>query len=161
VLREYGELNSAGRIARRIHEAAQRDELATVGDLVKIANALARGEKRNQFLAKVWQALRIWVNDELAQVEMGLGSSVRYLRPGGVLAVISFHSLEDRMVKNFLSKQEDPCTCPKGLPQCICGKLPTMARVTKKAIKPSEAEIRDNPRSRSARLRAASKLRVN
>jgi 16S rRNA (cytosine1402-N4)-methyltransferase len=158
ILREYGEVDNAGRIAMAIVAAAREEKLQTVADLRETVAPYFRGGKRNQFLAQIWQALRIWVNDELHQLEMGLSKVVQCLRPDGVMAVISFHSLEDRMVKEFFRLQENPCTCPKDFPQCVCGKKPVLERLTRKAIKPTENEIDTNSRARSARLRAARKL---
>lgn len=160
ILREYGEVDNAGRIAVAITNAAREDRLHTVADLRDVVAPYFRGGKRNQFLAQVWQALRIWVNDELRQLEIGLPKVRDALRPGGVMAAISFHSLEDRMVKEFFHGQENPCTCPKGLPQCLCNKKPLMQRITRKAIKPGNDEIEANSRARSARLRVARKLAV-
>jgi 16S rRNA (cytosine1402-N4)-methyltransferase len=158
ILREYGEVDNAGRIAMAIATAVREERLQTVADLREAVTPCFRGGKRNQFLAQIWQALRIWVNDELHQLEIGLTKVVQCLRPDGVMAVISFHSLEDRMVKEFFRLQENPCTCPKDLPLCVCGKKPVLERITRKAIKPTENEIETNPRARSARLRAARKL---
>jgi 16S rRNA (cytosine1402-N4)-methyltransferase len=158
ILREYGEVDNAGRIAMAIATAVREERLQTVADLREAVTPCFRGGKRNQFLAQIWQALRIWVNEELHQLEIGLTKVVQCLRPDGVMAVISFHSLEDRMVKEFFRLQENPCTCPKDLPLCVCGKKPVLERITRKAIKPTENEIETNPRARSARLRAARKL---
>jgi len=160
ILREYGEVDNAGRIATAIATAAREERLQTVADLRETVMPLFRGGKRNQFLAQIWQALRIWVNDELQQLEIGLAKVAECLRPDGVMAVISFHSLEDRMVKEFFRLQENPCTCPRELPQCVCGRKPMLERITRKAIKPTEYEIETNPRARSARMRAARKLAV-
>ncbi len=160
ILREYGEVDNAGRIAMAIATAVREERLQTVADLREAVTPCFRGGKRNQFLAQIWQALRIWVNDELHQLEIGLTKVVQCLRPDGVMAVISFHSLEDRMVKEFFRLQENPCTCPKDLPLCVCGKKPVLERITRKAIKPTEYEIETNPRARSARLRVARKLAV-
>ena len=161
ILREYGEVDNAGRIATAIAAAALEERLQTVADLRETVTPCFRGgQRRNQFLAQIWQALRIWVNDELHQLEIGLAKVVKCLRPDGVMAVISFHSLEDRMVKEFFRSQENPCTCPRDLPQCVCGRKPVLERITRKAIKPTENEIATNPRARSARLRAARKLAV-
>jgi 16S rRNA (cytosine1402-N4)-methyltransferase len=159
ILRQYGEVDNAGRIATAIATAAREERLQTVADLRETVTPYFRGgQRRNQFFAQIWQALRIWVNDELQQLEIGLAKVVKCLRPGGVMAVISFHSLEDRMVKEFFRLQESPCTCPRDFPQCVCGKKPVLERITRKAIKPTEGEIETNPRARSARLRAARKL---
>jgi 16S rRNA (cytosine1402-N4)-methyltransferase len=160
ILREYGEVDNAGRIATAIVAAARDERLQMVADLRETVAPYFRGGKRNQFLAQIWQALRIWVNDELRQLEIGLAKVAKCLRPDGVMAVISFHSLEDRMVKEFFRFQENPCTCPRDLPQCVCGRKPVLERITRKAIKPTENEIETNPRARSARLRAARKLAV-
>ncbi|TFH64913.1 MAG: 16S rRNA (cytosine(1402)-N(4))-methyltransferase RsmH [Candidatus Zixiibacteriota bacterium] len=160
ILREYGEVDNAGRIATAIAAAAREERLQTVADLRETVTPCFRGGKRNQFLAQIWQALRIWVNDELHQLEIGLSKVVECLRPDGVMAVISFHSLEDRMVKEFFRLQENPCTCPRGLPVCVCGRKPVLERITRKAIKPTENEIETNSRARSARLRAARRLAV-
>jgi len=160
ILREYGEIENAGRVATAVITAAQEERLQTVADLRETVTPYFRGGKHNQFLAQIWQALRIWVNDELKQLEIGLTRVTEALRPGGVMVAISFHSLEDRMVKEFFRTQEDPCTCPRNLPQCVCGRKPTLERITRKAIKPTEDEIKTNPRARSARLRAARKLAV-
>ena len=160
ILREYGEVDNAGRIATAIAAAAREEQLQTVADLRETVTPYFRGGKRNQFLAQIWQALRIWMNDELRQLEIGLSKVVKCLRPDGVMAVISFHSLEDRLVKEFFRSQENPCTCPRDLPQCVCGRKPVLERITRKAIKPTENETETNPRARSARLRAARKLAV-
>jgi 16S rRNA (cytosine1402-N4)-methyltransferase len=160
ILRANGEVDNAGRIANDIVTAVKNDQLQTVAHLRDIVSEHFRGGKRNQLLAQVWQALRIWVNDELRQVETGLVEVLGSLRPGGVMAVISFHSLEDRLAKEFFRDQENPCTCPRELPRCVCGKKPALERITRKAIKAGAIEIEENPRARSARLRAARKLAV-
>ena len=158
VLREYGEVDRPGRIAGAIIGAAGAGRLATVGDLVTVVTPFLKREKTKQGLSQVWQALRIWVNDELEQLQAVLPKIVDFLRVDGVLAVISFHSLEDRAVKQFMVAQENPCICPPRVPVCVCGRLPRLRRITRKAIMPGEAEISRNQRSRSARLRAAAKL---
>jgi 16S rRNA (cytosine1402-N4)-methyltransferase len=106
---------------------------------------------------RVFQALRIAVNDELGSLERALPSALQLLRPGGRLCVISFHSLEDRIVKRFLQAEARGCTCPPEFPVCICGHEPSLRLLTRKAIRPSPGEIDLNPRSASARLRAAVK----
>ena len=106
---------------------------------------------------RVFQALRIAVNDELGSLEHALPAALEMLRPGGRLAVISFHSLEDRIVKRFLASQARGCDCPPDLPVCVCGKEPTMRLLTRRAVRPSPHEAADNPRAASARLRAAVK----
>src|SRR5205085_8107468 len=106
---------------------------------------------------RVFQALRIAVNDELGSLEAALPAALEMLRPGGRLAVISFHSLEDRAVKHFLRDRERGCTCPPDFPVCICGHEPELRAVQRRPIRPSEAELAANPRSSSARLRVAIK----
>jgi 16S rRNA (cytosine1402-N4)-methyltransferase len=107
---------------------------------------------------RVFQALRIAVNEELDALERALPAALAMLRPGGRLAVISFHSLEDRMVKRFFAAQARGCTCPPELPVCVCGHEPTMRLLTRKAVRPSPQETAENPRSASAKLRAAAKV---
>jgi 16S rRNA (cytosine1402-N4)-methyltransferase len=158
VLRDYGELRNAKAVAAQIITSRQHGKLCTVGDLVAALERFARPGHRHRFLAQVWQALRIWVNDELEQLRSGLIALPKYLRPDGVLVVISFHSLEDRMVKEFFVKQENPCICPPRAPQCACGRKPTMKRLARKPRRPTDREVAANPRSRSARLRAARRL---
>lgn len=158
VLRQYGEIDRPRRIAEAIIAAGAADELSTVSDLVSVVTPYLRREKAKQGLSQIWQALRIWVNDELEQLQTLLPKIVDYLRPGGVMAFISFHSLEDRIVKQFLVGQENPCICPRNVPVCMCGRKPQLKRLTRKAIMPGAVEISKNQRSRSARLRAAAKL---
>ena len=106
---------------------------------------------------RVFQALRIAVNDELGQLEAALPAAVEMLRPGGRLAVISFHSLEDRIVKQFMVERAKGCTCPPDFPVCVCGKQPELRLLTRKPVRPSAAELDLNPRSASSRLRVAVK----
>ncbi len=158
VLAQYGELRQSRAIAKRIIESGSQQRLRTVGDLVAAVERFASPVKLHKFLAQLWQALRIWVNDELGQLCRGLESLVDYLRPDGVAAIISYHSLEDRMVKEFFRTQENPCICPPRAPRCGCGRKATLQRLVRRPIRPSEAEVIANPRSRSAKLRAARRL---
>ena len=107
---------------------------------------------------RVFQALRIAVNDELGALESALPDAVRMLRPGGRLAVISFHSLEDRIVKRFMRDQARGCVCPPDFPICVCGHEPVLRELTRRAVRPGAAELAANPRASSARLRAAVKV---
>jgi 16S rRNA (cytosine1402-N4)-methyltransferase len=115
-------------------------------------------DRTHKFLAQCWQAFRIWTNDELTELQRVLEQLPDFVRPGGVIAVISFHSLEDKMVKEFFMLQENPCICPPRLPQCACGRRPRLQRINRKPRVPSDSEVAENPRSRSARLRAARRL---
>jgi 16S rRNA (cytosine1402-N4)-methyltransferase len=114
--------------------------------------------RRTKTLSRVFQALRILVNRELDNIREGLSEAVEVLRPGGRVVVISYHSLEDRLAKQYFAKCEKPCTCPRELPQCVCGAVPTLRVLTRHVVTPGPAETARNPRSRSAKLRAAERL---
>jgi len=161
ILFEYGEERYAPRIAKAIAIARESRMLETTGELVEIIKgAMPKSALREkQHPAKrSFQAIRIAVNDELGAVEDMLEAAVERLHPGGRLAVISFHSLEDRLVKNAIGRREKGCTCPRDFPICVCGFQPTLKSVTRKAIVPSEEEIAENPRARSAKLRVAERI---
>jgi len=158
ILRDYGEVRQPKRIAKEIISARDKGELMTVGDLTNAVDKFTLPHKRNTFLSKIWQSLRIWVNDELEHLKIGLNTISGYLQTDGVLAVITFHSLEDRIVKEFIRSQENRCTCPPRVPFCVCGRKPLLKNLTKKPLKPTSEEIERNPHSRSAKLRAARKL---
>lgn len=158
-LREYGELPGARRLARAIAEKRGREPLRTNADLLRvIAEAgVGRGRKHNP-ATLVFQALRIAVNDELGALEHGLDAAVRVLRPGGRIVVIAYHSLEDRIVKQYFRTEARGCVCPPAQPVCTCHRLPRLEVVTKKPIRPGDAETAENPRARSARLRCAERI---
>ena len=162
VLRDYGEEAWAARIAQMIVEHRARAPLATTGDLVRAVDAAiprkVRDRDTGHSAQKTFQALRIAVNDELAPLGQALEDAVSLLRPGGRLCVITFHSLEDRIVKQTFRRLERPCTCPPGLPVCICGEKPSVGLPVRGALKPGAEEIAQNPRARSAKLRVAQKL---
>jgi 16S rRNA (cytosine1402-N4)-methyltransferase len=158
-LREYGELPGARRLARHVVETRRRAPLRTVADLLRaVREAHVGGGRRHHPATLVFQALRMAVNDELGALDAGLEAAIAHLRPGGRLAVIAYHSLEDRLVKTRLREAERGCVCPPRVPVCRCGRAPRVRLLTKRPLRPSEAEIRDNPRARSARLRGAERL---
>jgi len=161
VLREYGDERYAGRIARAILRARDEGDLMRTKDLENACfHAVPRQARhgRTHPATRTFQALRIWVNDEMGQLEAGIKRSMDCLASGGRLAVISFHSGEDRRVRDLIEARVHPCTCPPQFPVCVCGKTPTMRWVHKKPLRPSEDECNQNPRSRTARLRIAEKL---
>ena len=161
IFREYGEERYARRIARAIVRTRGANPYTRTAELVETIKeampAPARFGSRNP-ARRVFQALRIAVNDELGSLRRALPEALTLLESGGILAVISFHSLEDRMVKEFFAAQASPCTCPPDFPVCACGKEPTMELLTPKAVIPGARELAANPRSSSAKLRAARKL---
>lgn len=154
----YGQLPGSRRLARAIVDRRDRAPLETAADLVSLIRELGigRGRKHNP-ATLVFQALRIAVNDELGALEEGLEGAIRVLPPGGRLAVIAYHSLEDRLVKNTLRDAARGCTCPPEWPVCQCGGQPRIELLTRKPVMPGDEEIARNPRARSARLRAAQK----
>ena len=160
IFRRFGEERYSGPIARAIvHRRAERAFFRT-GDLVDVIKMAIPTPARfgeGHPAKRVFQALRIAVNDELGQLEAALPAAVAMLRPGGRLAVISFHSLEDRIVKQFMVTGAKGCTCPPDFPVCVCGKEPELRLLTRKPVRPSAAELDHNPRAASSRLRAAVK----
>lgn len=161
IIRDYGEERWAARIAAFILQAREKKPVETTGELVSIIKAaIPKGARRDgpHPARRTFQALRIAVNDELEPLSQALEELVSLLAPGGRLAVITFHSLEDRIVKQTFKRLQNPCTCPPKAPVCTCGKLPVAQVVTRKPILPSPAEVEQNPRSRSAKLRVVQKL---
>src|ERR1700686_5736950 len=161
VLRDFGEERHAGAIARAIVRRRSRHPIDTTLELVDVINSAIPTPARfpgGHPAKRVFQALRIAVNDELGQLDRALPLAWGVLREGGVLAGISFHSLEDRRVKRFLTERARGCVCPPDLPVCACGREPEAALLTRRSIVPSVEEIARNPRSASARLRAARKV---
>ncbi len=160
IFRRYGEERFARQIAREIVRRRRLEPITRTGELVEAIRAAVPAPRRfgdGHPGKRVFQALRIAVNDELDSLVRALPAALELLRPGGRLCVISFQSLEDRIVKRFLQAQVKACTCPPDLPICACGREPTMRLLTRKAVRPSPREIDANPRSASARLRAAVK----
>jgi 16S rRNA (cytosine1402-N4)-methyltransferase len=161
IFRRYGEERYAKQIAREVVKRRARRPFDRTGDLVEVVKQAIPAPARfgeGHPAKRVFQALRIEVNDELGSLERALPAALEMLRPGGRLAVISFHSLEDRIVKRFLRDEEHGCTCPPEFPVCACGASPTLRATPRRAVRPSAAEVSRNPRSQSARLRAAVKL---
>lgn len=160
VFRRYGEERFARQIARAIVRRRAEQPFERTGDLVEVVRAAIPAPRRfgdGHPAKRVFQALRIVVNEELEALEQALPAALRLLRPGGRIAVVSFHSLEDRIVKRFFAAEARGCTCPPDLPICVCGKEPSLRLLTRKAVRPSPAETAENPRAASARLRAAVK----
>jgi 16S rRNA (cytosine1402-N4)-methyltransferase len=158
--RRYGEERFARQIARAIVRRRAERPFERTGELVEVIKAAIPAPRRfgdGHPAKRVFQALRIVVNEELEALERALPAALEMLRPQGRVAVISFHSLEDRIVKRFFAAQARGCTCPPELPICVCGKEPTLRLVTRKAVRPSPAETAENPRAASARLRVAVK----
>jgi 16S rRNA (cytosine1402-N4)-methyltransferase len=163
LFREYGEERFAAPIARAVVRRRAAAPLETTQELVDVIKGAMPAPARfagGHPAKRVFQALRIAVNDELDQIEQGLPLAWGRLRPGGVLAAIAFHSLEDRLVKRFLAERARGCVCPPELPICACGREPEAELLTRRAIVPTPGEVAANPRATSARLRGARKLEV-
>ncbi|MEG0935730.1 MAG: 16S rRNA (cytosine(1402)-N(4))-methyltransferase RsmH [Clostridia bacterium] len=162
ILRDYGEEKWAAQIARVLCDRRTRAPIQTTGQLVDIVDAAIPAKFRQKDAShparRTFQALRIAVNDELAPLEGALRDLVALLAPGGRLCVIAFHSLEDRIVKNTFRNMADPCTCPREMPVCVCGKVPLVTLVTRKPITAGAEELAGNPRARSATLRVCEKV---
>ena len=161
ILFEYGEERFSGRIASAILKARETAPINTTGELVKIIKGAIPSAARDgghHPAKRSFQAIRIEVNAELDVIEPAIRAAAARLRAGGRIAVITFHSLEDRIVKQTFASLSSGCTCPKSFPVCVCGKKPMMKVVTKKPILPSAEELEGNPRSRSAKLRVAERL---
>lgn len=161
ILREYGEERFAGRIAEFIVEKRKVRPIKTTLELVEVIKDAvpAQARRKGPHPAKrTFQALRIEVNQELKKLESSLEQAIRWLKPGGRIVVISYHSLEDRIVKETFRKWEKPCVCPPRAPVCTCGQVPIARVITRKAVKPGKEEVEKNPRARSAKLRAAERV---
>ena len=158
ILHEYGEERWARRIAQFV---VARRPLRTTRDLAAaVEAAVPRGAwpRDINVATRTFQGIRIAVNDELGEIEAGLRAALGILKPGGRMATISFHSLEDRLVKSFFNVESKDCICPPQQPVCTCGHRATLRIVTRRPVRPSEAEVTANPRARSARLRVAEKI---
>ena len=163
LLRAFGEDPNARRIAREVARRRQRAPFETTGELVEAIEAALPAAVRRSFggghpAKRVFQAVRIAVNGELDSLDRALPAAWELLRPGGRIAAISFHSLEDRRVKRFLAARARGCVCPPDFPVCVCGREPEAELLTTRAVAPTQGEVASNPRSRSGRLRAARKV---
>ena len=161
IISAYGEERWASRIASFIEEARKEKPIETTGELTEIIKAAipASARRTGPHPAKrTFQAIRIEVNEELTRLEKALEDFCDVLSPGGRLCVISFHSLEDRIVKDVMARRADPCTCPPDIPVCVCGKVADIKKITRKPVVPSGEEQEDNPRARSAKLRICEKI---
>ena len=158
VLYEYGEERQSRRIARQIIAERRRRPITSTAQLRRLVESTVGRRGRINPATRTFQALRIYVNDEIESLREGLAAASRVLRGGARLVVIAFHSLEDRLVKRCFAEWSAGCVCPPRLPECRCGHEPTVRLLTRRAVKPGPEEVRANPRSRSARLRACEKL---
>jgi 16S rRNA (cytosine1402-N4)-methyltransferase len=161
IIKEYGEERWAKRIARFIVEAREIEPITTTGRLVTIIKAaIPKGARLDgpHPAKRTFQAIRIEVNGELKILEKAIEDAVGFLKKGGRIGVITFHSLEDRIVKNTFAKLAKGCVCPPGFPVCTCGRVPQVKLITRKPVVPTEEELKANPRSRSAKLRAAERI---
>jgi len=158
ILREYGEERRSRAIAREIVRRRDAGAMATTFHFRDAVAAVAPPHRLYETLSRVFQALRIWANEELASLGEFLPQSVELLNTGGRIVIISYHSLEDRMVKHFFRREERGCICPVDIPECRCGRAPRLSIVTRRPLGPSESEVESNPRSRSARLRGAERI---
>ena len=164
IIRDYGEEKWAARIAAIICEHRAKKPIETTFDLVHAVDAAipkaVRRKDDGHPARRTFQAVRIAVNDELDPLDQALCDFVDYLKPGGRILVITFHSLEDRLVKRCFQRLQNPCTCPPKAPICTCGKKPQVRVLARGAVPPTEEEVARNPRARSAKLRVAEKLEV-
>ncbi|NFG62133.1 16S rRNA (cytosine(1402)-N(4))-methyltransferase RsmH [Clostridium sp. CMCC3677] len=161
IIKNYGEERFAKRISNCIVNRRSENPIKTTMELVDIIKAAipAKARREGPHPAKrTFQAIRIEVNSELKILNQTIEDGVNRLNPGGRMAIITFHSLEDRIVKLKFRELNDPCTCPKEFPMCICGKKPSVKLVSRKGIEPTKEEVEENPRSRSAKLRIIEKL---
>lgn len=161
IFKKYGEEKFAGNIARAIIKKRENKPIQTSSELAAIiSNSIPKKfhPKKRHPATKSFQALRIAINNELENLQIFIEKSVKLLKPGGRLVIISFHSLEDRIVKNIFKKLQSPCICPPDFPVCRCGKEPVLKLITKNPVTPGQDEISQNPRSRSSKMRVGEKL---
>lgn len=150
---KYGEEKKSKYIARNICNEREKNPIKTTKELSEIVGRSVPYKNRIKTLSRIFQAIRIEVNNELGEIEDFLKVSLKILKKHGRVAIMSYHSLEDRIVKRFINEMSTGCTCPTDFPKCICGKEPIVKKITKKPIIATEEEIKENPRARSAKLR--------
>jgi 16S rRNA (cytosine1402-N4)-methyltransferase len=155
MLKRFGEVTGASRIARSVKRASASGAMGSTGDLARAVRSALGGRPAPDVLSRVFQAIRIAVNGELENIRSFLGSILGCVNPEARLVFLSYHSLEDRTIKEFFRRESADCICPPGIPVCACGHLASLEVLTRRAVKPSDAEVASNPRARSARLRAA------
>lgn len=158
IIYQFGEEKRSRVIAKRIVENRKIKKIDKSVQLREIVESVSNPKYLNKSLSRVFQALRIFVNNELEELEDFLNKSVSALKTGGRIVVITFHSLEDRIVKDFFKKQILTCVCPPKIPICMCNTIPSLKILTKKPVIPTDIEIKENRRSRSAKLRVAEKI---
>lgn len=158
IIYEYGEERRSRAIAREIVRERSAGRIERTSRLRGAVERSTPEKDRISTLARVFQALRIWANRELEALTEFMPAALELCAPGGRLVLISYHSLEDRIVKRFFKAEEKGCTCPSDFPECVCGKEPRLRVLTRRPVLPGEEEISENPRARSARLRAAERL---
>lgn len=158
ILYKYGEEKNSRKIARLIGERRRSGSFKTTGELVDIVAGITPPNFLNKSLMRVFQALRIYVNRELDVLEDFLRKAVNLLNTNGRIVILTYHSLEDRIVKDIFKEESSSCVCPKDFPVCICGKEKKLEILTRKPVLPSAEELKNNPRARSAKLRAAERV---
>ena len=162
IIKDYGEERYAKRVVRAIRREQEERPITTTGQLSRIVARVVKSPRHSRIhpATRTFQALRIAVNDELEQLKTALAGMMGLLHSTARVAVISFHSLEDRIVKTFFRDEEKGCSCPPKIPICVCGRMPALKILTRKPLVPSEEEVAQNPRSCSAKLRVAERIHV-
>jgi 16S rRNA (cytosine1402-N4)-methyltransferase len=157
IFREFGEERHAGKIAHAIVEMRSDHSIKTTRELADLVEYVIGRNMPHKSKARIFQALRMYVNEEIQELHDGLAGALSILKSGGRLCVLSYHSVEDRIVKNFMKDMAVSCVCPPDIPVCRCGRVPRLRIISKKALRPSYEEISRNPRARSAQLRVGEK----
>jgi len=162
IIKDYGEERYAKRVVRAIRREQEEQPITTTGQLSRIVARVVKSSRHSRIhpATRTFQALRIAVNDELEQLKSALAGMMGLLHSTARIAVISFHSLEDRIVKTFFRDEEKGCSCPPKIPICVCGRMPALKVLTRKPLVPSQEEVEQNPRSCSAKLRVAERIHV-